>query len=565
MKITSTASPVWVTLVGGLAAAGPAAGQEIALLIPGNDNDLLGRSLFGMPDMNGDGVPDLIAGGTVAQVQRGGFVALYSGADGSVLQGPHYAGLGEGFGLGASRAGDFDGDGVEDYMAGNTQWDQPVYQSGEVRVFSGKTGKFIARLEALHTTQDRLGDRQIPVGDIDLDGYDDVLAVPQSDDYVAIYGGPDGHLIRVHDPSPSLSTFAHVARLDDLNGDGVTEYAIGSPGWNTPTWDIGKVEVFDGLTGSMLYRVGGLYAYAFFGSIAPLSDIDGDGIGDWAAGASETADQLSPLCGGAGVGTITFHSGVDGRVLRRIAAPTGTDEAFGWQLRGGGDVNGDGVWDLLVASPCYWARLRVYSGRTGTHLWSLTVGELEDIGYKLSPLSAQILEDLDGDGCAEWGMGAGDVDWWNKTNGAIIVFAGAPGDAETICAASPNGVGPGAELETFGSISVGDDELELWVHGAPPGRRAQFVYGPEGASRPFGDGVLCIAEGPRGAQPLAPPQVIEPDGTVELKVPFDHLSSGPGAWLAGATWVVQLLYHDPGGPLGTGINASSALRVTLNP
>jgi VCBS repeat protein len=565
MTITKrTLWPVFWALSATFVSAAP---QELALVIRGGEGHQLGTIVSGMPDMNGDGVPDLVAGARTIGTGRGGYGVLLSGADGSVLQGPHYGPKGETFGPGASRAGDFNGDGTEDYMVGNTLWDFPVWFSGEIRVYSGKDGSLIAKLPALHVTQDRLGHRQLPLGDINGDGFDDVIASPLQDDYVAIYGGPDGHVIRKHDPGNS--TFAHLARLGDLNGDGVTEYAIGSSTWWAPENDAGKVDVFDGRSGSVLYRVAGLHKWSFLGPVAPLSDIDGDGIPDWVAGEPGIDGLTSPFCSdGLTNGRLRIFSGVDGHELRRIPAPTSLKEAFGWRLHGGGDLNGDGYWDLLVSSPCNLRRLRVYSGRTWAHLWTIRQDEVKHLGFEINNLRLKgfnILGDLNGDGCAEWGVGADNLPDSGLSNGALFIFAGAPGDAEIVCVTSPNSVGAGARFSTFGSIGIGDDELVLRVDDAPPRQQGQFFYGPALASTPYGDGILCIDGGNLGIQPLGQPTTIDLDGHAEFKVPFDALAAGPGAWTPGSTWVVQFIYRDPAGPGGSGINSSDALLVTLNP
>ena len=89
-------------------------------------NDLFGFSVSGAGDVNGDGFDDLIAGGPLTDSSSAifssntGSARVFSGADGSVLY--NFNGDGdsesEQFGISVSGAGDVNGDGVADFIVG---------------------------------------------------------------------------------------------------------------------------------------------------------------------------------------------------------------------------------------------------------------------------------------------------------------------------------------------------------------------------------------------------------------------------------------------------------------
>ncbi|RMH04190.1 MAG: hypothetical protein D6702_03660, partial [Planctomycetota bacterium] len=137
-----------------------------------------------------------------------------------------------------------------------------------------------------------------------------------------------------------------VAGLGDTDGDGVPDPAYGAP-LADPSGlaSAGSVWIVSGLDGAERLRIDGAAAGDRFGwSLAAVGDVDGDGVDDLLVG----APQADP--GGlAEAGAAEVRSGADGSLILALAGPEAGD-LFGWSVAGPGDVDGDGVPDLLVGA-----------------------------------------------------------------------------------------------------------------------------------------------------------------------------------------------------------------------
>lgn len=203
-------------------------------------------------------------------------------------------------------------------------------------------------------------------GDMDGDGLPDIaVGVPY--DYapgasntgkVVVRRGTDDMVIHELTGSSALDAFgASVAILGDVDLDGHDDLAVGAPqsDWAGSAQGPGYVHVYSGQTGSLLYQStgsapGGLYGFR----VAAAGDQDQDGIPDL-------------LIGAPGAGMVAVMSGATGAIVHQITHPgTGTD--FGWSLAAG-DVDWDGVPDTIVGAPGLnvgtAGQVRVYSGATG--------------------------------------------------------------------------------------------------------------------------------------------------------------------------------------------------------
>ncbi|TDJ68783.1 MAG: hypothetical protein E2O39_12650 [Planctomycetota bacterium] len=122
------------------------------------------------------------------------------------------------------------------------------------------------------------------------------------------------------------------------------------------------------------------------------------------------------------------------------------------------------------------------------------------------------------------------------------------------CQASPNSVGPGALMAHSGSTSLFADDLVFVANGVP-NQPGIFFYGPDQASIPFGNGMLCVGG-----------QLVRFDPTTAsgntLSAPMDYAPPAPVR--SGATFHFQAWYRDPVAG-GAFFNLSDGLTVTFCP
>ena len=161
--------------------------------------------------------------------------------------------------------------------------------------------------------------------------------------------------------------------------------------------------------------------------MAALGDVNSDGVADFAVGVPghDVGDEEDGL---ANVGTVYLFSGKTGALIRTLDdPPRGGDEAgaaFGSALANAGDVNSDGVTDIVVGAPGE-GRVHVFNGKTGALLYTIVGPETE----LLTSFGAAVAggQDFSKDKKPDIVVGAplqsgsrGAVYVYNGTNGALI-------------------------------------------------------------------------------------------------------------------------------------------------
>src|SRR5262245_424743 len=266
----SSSSPLllvsaWLLL--GWAGGVHAQGYDVLALTGTSPAGLFGISVAGLGDVDGDGIPDGLVGAPqyfeIPGFSNGpGYALLFSGATGGSVFTLTGTLLGDRFGQSVGRAGDVDGDGVEDLLVGAPGTDAGgLADSGRAFAISGSTGIPLLTLDGT-AAGDFFGESVAGVGDIDGDGNSDfVVGAPRSifppvaAGYARLFSGAAGALLFQLNGTSAGDLFgASVAGPGDLSGDGVPDLLVGSA---APYPSLGVVRTFSGATGAPLLNLNG--------------------------------------------------------------------------------------------------------------------------------------------------------------------------------------------------------------------------------------------------------------------------------------------------------------------
>ncbi|TAH39427.1 MAG: hypothetical protein EYC70_01185 [Planctomycetota bacterium] len=296
----------------------------------------LGYDVAALSDLNVDGFQDFAAGALTEP--PGGAVYVYSGADASVLWEWHSAEISAEFGKFVARAGDVDGDAIEDVLVGAGNSDLFFPGGGASFVYSGRTGAQLLILGTATAINAGSGDG---LGDVNGDGVPDFAI---SDSYqggsVIVFSGLNGSMIyRLFHVQTNDDFGRSVANVGDLDRDGVNDFVVGASSVQ-PIMRSGKAYVYSGAGGSLLFELeGDAVDHDYFGyDVGSAGDVNGDGYGDVVVGA--------PNGGVTRQGGLFIYSGINGRLLSRIVGQSAAD-FLGWSVASAPDINGDGLSDLL--------------------------------------------------------------------------------------------------------------------------------------------------------------------------------------------------------------------------
>jgi hypothetical protein len=378
-------------------------------------NDQFGWIARNIGDVDGDGVNDVTTSaptnddaGTDA-----GKVYTYSGRSGALLwtaTGPEGGQLG----LGIEAAGDVNADGVPDVIAG-------APPAGKTFVYSGRDGRVLLVFDA-EDPSDTFGRKVSDIGDVNGDGYDDVLVgAPghaEGTGRAYVFSGKDGAVLHAWDGEEAGDAFGSAGA--GYAADGEVFIVIGAP--NAGEGDRGRTYVYRGLidepdfvidSDEQGFQLGGMF-------VSVVGDVDGDGTQD------VYASDWPHRAHGRSTGRIYVHSGATGTRLYTLTGEAAGD-GFGIGPADAGDVNGDGYDDLVIgawrqgnAAPAG-GKIYVYSGRDGTLLRGITGKVMgETLGFDATGVG-----DVDGDGTIDYLVTSA----WSAINGArsgrVFILSGA--------------------------------------------------------------------------------------------------------------------------------------------
>ncbi|MFT3883987.1 MAG: FG-GAP-like repeat-containing protein [Flavobacteriales bacterium] len=330
-----------------------------------NANDSLGFSVSSAGDLNGDGFSD-VAIGVPGRTSGAGAVFVFKGSVGGLGATPDFTltgTSGSAFGRSVTLAGDVNGDGYSDVLVG-----APRFNSAQGKAFCylgaalaltsqsgwGPTGS---------TTNVQLGFSVAGAGDLNGDGYSDVVI---GEPYRANGAATGAGAFRIFKgTSTGLSTSASttqqpsgssnanvgysVSSAGDMNGDGYADIVVGAPGAGAGN---GAVYVYAGSTALALINT---TPVNFTGSgterlgqaVGLAGDVNGDGYSDIVVGSPNYSTNKGRVNVFRGDATIALDAAHTLITINGLA----TTARLGAAVCTAGDVNGDGINDLLLAAP----------------------------------------------------------------------------------------------------------------------------------------------------------------------------------------------------------------------
>jgi hypothetical protein len=492
-----------------------------------NAGDESGFPVSTAGDVNGDGLDDLIVGSAEAESSAGksyvifgkkdsvaiNLSAIASGTGGFVINGENANDLS---GCSVSTAGDVNGDGLDDLIVGAYKADPNSRKNaGKSYVIFGKRDSAAINLSAIasgtggfvingENTDNDSGFSVSTAGDVNGDGLDDLIVGANGTNsdtgksYV-IFGKKDSTAIELSAIASGTGGFVingenvgdwsgiSVSSAGDINGDGLDDLIVGAQNANLNGKSrVGKSYIVFGKTDSTAinlsaiasgtggFVINGENANDLSGcSVSTAGDVNGDGLDDLIIGAlhadvsgkskagksyvifgkkDSTAIDLSAIASGSGTGGFVING-------------ENANDWSGISVSSAGDINGDGLDDLIVGA--YQAnpngksnagKSYVIFGKTDTNAINLT--ELSgDLRYAIDHLGDKNANILTGTSDNEIFVAGAGNDTLIGNGGMDVLNAGSGNDtitinASNITALAQTNVGNRARVDGGGNIDT---------------------------------------------------------------------------------------------------------------
>ena len=362
-----------------------------------------------------------------------------------------------------SDAGDVNGDGYDDFLIGAPSVNGVGASSGAIYLVYGSSTPLVTASVSTavkfggENAGDMAGSAMAPAGDINGDGYDDMLIAATGKDsnrgsvYI-LYGKAakytsaslsDSAFIELTGGSIGDIAGGSVAGAGDVNNDGYDDFMIGAYGNNDAASFAGAVYLLYGkealfsdmaLSASSVVKFTGAAANDSLAYGLSSGDLNGDGYSDVIL----SSPALDDSTGGFYIiygqqNSLTSMSVSDSSVVKFTGESVA--DAAGGSIESGADINGDGYDDILVGAiqnsaggSVAGAAYIVYGQAT-----ALASGSLGDTGIvkftgedagDLAGIDVAMLGDVDNDGYDDFQIGGSMHDLSASNAGAVYLVHG---------------------------------------------------------------------------------------------------------------------------------------------
>ncbi len=346
-----------------------------------------------LPDVDGDGVADIVIESYDAGASGGDHLSLVSGGGTTppavIWSVTPHSGVSDGGGDGdfcLTTCSDLNDDGFPDVLLG-TAWG-----NRSVHAIDGMTGAVLWTFDTYNEPYSGWVYSVAAVPDRNGDGKPEVAFGCGSDNNRGyMVSGADGSLMwRFIGSSDAI--YGTVV-VPDVNGDGAADVVFCGGDFEH------RVFCVSGGSNGAATQIWAYDTGASNWTVAVIDDINSDGHPEVLAGSWQATEQVACLDGATGVPLWHYTVGAYEYVMRLVPID---------------DVDGDGYRDVAVGS---WSRgLPVISGLTGALIWQSYAGATNGGDF----WAADTVADVDGDGLAEVIGGSFDTN--------VYLFSGAAGD-----------------------------------------------------------------------------------------------------------------------------------------
>ena len=533
-----------------------------------------GWSVSRAGDVNGDGYSDLVVGDWRGQVAGGpaeeGSVLVYHGSaaglasiPATILESNQAQAL---FGRSVSTAGDVNGDGYADIIVGAVTATYGQSLEGAAFLYLGSPAgistTYLLRYE-LNLVGGNMGESVHTAGDVNGDGYSDMIVGVKLSDRAVIYHGGAYNVAT----TPTATRYsglsgarlgAAVADAGDINGDGYTDAVFGAPNASNGQAGEGLAYVHygstNGLSAAPNLTLEANVAGASFGySVSSAGDVNGDGYADVIVGA--------PNSSGTGRAYVYMGSagGLSAAPALTIAGTAGSE--LGYSVCTAGDVNSDGYADVVMGAPGIATAYVHWGAISGT--WPSPQSVFMGTAASRFGAAVSTAGDVNGSGYSDVVIGAPNYSNGQTNEGAAYIYHGSNGGlnwtyntllepnlANALFGTSVAGVGD-VNGNGFYEVAVG---APGWASGQA-GEGGVFVY--------YGTAAGITVAGMQTIQPnLVGVQLgydvneagdVNGDGYADVVIGVPLLTNGQAT--EGRIWIAE------GGPAGIGANTQVESNV----